>query len=408
MACGRYMPNTVGYGQACAVCGYPESQHSQIEADNQEESRIWDDLPPTTKTDKTATLNESKTKRRADMRTTVQKHVPRTSRRKASNTKEEKTKQKSEKLSELAKTRAAQQANMLSQAADMARGEGDMQEAKKLYEKSADLFGTLCLADTKAIPLGLLTKTLRDNNENVPDSTRSDISTASIKSYRSDWSHAQSSRSEITNTRSRGQSTAEKKWLRATQQRNPDKTMNRSNSNEEATIMELLREAQFDDAIRGELRGLFRKYSEGAPSLSPAQLSQLLRDFKCYGPPQAYFMAMDRSKNKTWISVKDFELGIAALDPLTPHAGGWRSERARQIFRFYNSGRREMDLSTLAAMIEDLQAVAGTHRSNEAVHIASQLIAGKRLNEDKFIALVEQDKLRGMSSLFRFSLIEKL
>lgn len=36
--------------------------------------------------------------------------------------------------------------------------------------------------------------------------------------------------------------------------------------------MELLREAQFDDAIRGELRGLFRKYSEGAPSLSPAQL----------------------------------------------------------------------------------------------------------------------------------------
>lgn len=54
----------------------------------------------------------------------------------ASNTKEEKTKQKSEKLSELAKTRAAQQANMLSQAADMARGEGDMQEAKKLYEKS--------------------------------------------------------------------------------------------------------------------------------------------------------------------------------------------------------------------------------------------------------------------------------
>lgn len=63
MACGRYMPNTVGYGQACAVCGYPESQHSQIEADNQEESRIWDDLPPTTKTDKTATLNESKTKR---------------------------------------------------------------------------------------------------------------------------------------------------------------------------------------------------------------------------------------------------------------------------------------------------------------------------------------------------------
>ena len=82
------------------------------------------------------------------------------------------------------------------------------------------------------------------------------------------------------------------------------------------------------------LRKLFAQYAKG-PALSQAELASCLAAHGCRGSASAYFNAFDRTQKKTWINQDDFVLGCAALDPLTPHMGGWSAERARAIFRFY-------------------------------------------------------------------------
>jgi hypothetical protein len=124
----------------------------------------------------------------------------------------------------------------------------------------------------------------------------------------------------------------------------------------------LLRQAKFSDEQQALLRKVFAQYAKG-PTLSQSQLSQCLADNGCRGSASAYFAAFDRNLNKSWIDSNDFIVGVASLDPLTPHSGAWLAERARCIYRFYAAGSTSLSHAQLSAVIEDAAYVTGSRES---------------------------------------------
>ena len=320
-------------------------------------------------------------------------------------------------------SRTAQQAAMLSMAADAARNQGDMSTAQGLYEKTADLFETLGLEEQYAKENKKTGNRHHHHRHNHGGSSRhgpghghshsrSNSRHPRHDDYRDDWYGDGSGSGGSTSRRSNDPERAERKWMAVTMERSRKEdgsgraktgdTMTGSSSDST-----LLRAAQFDEGQQTLLRKLFATYSQG-PTLSSSQLAKCLADHGCRGSASAYFSAFDRNGNRTWIDSSDFLVGIAALDPLTPHTGPWLAERARLIFRFYASGSSNMLMKQLVQVIDDGSYIAGD--SHESPEQRARILnpGGGHVNQRKFVASVVNGEIPGTSGLFRYSILQHM
>eukprot|EP00038_Savillea_parva_P000268 m.95194 g.95194 ORF g.95194 m.95194 type:complete len:506 (+) comp10092_c0_seq1:79-1596(+) len=173
----------------------------------------------------------------------------------------------------------------------------------------------------------------------------------------------------------------------------------------------LLETCGYDEEIQSRLKELFRKYSRGAPGLSKQGFEDLLESVGCPGDVWQYWAAFDREKKRSWIGAAEFVLGCAACDPLTPHTGKWRAERAKYLFRYYARGHSTVSLEQLAEMGEHLEYIADSQ--GLAAEVMS-VVGGdgrdmrKGVSIKDFVHMVADNKIRGTSRLLRFSFLDHM
>ncbi|XP_072031305.1 uncharacterized protein [Amphiura filiformis] len=124
----------------------------------------------------------------------------------------------------------------------------------------------------------------------------------------------------------------------------------------------------------------------------------------------SYFRAFD-AKKQGFLSAKDFLLGMAAMQPCTPHGGIPAEMRCRYIFRYYdvnNDGL--MEFTEFKALVADIRRLKNQPITDDIVE-SEALDSAKVFGTEPrailalmdFLNAVGQLKFRGTSSLFRLS-----
>jgi len=322
---------------------------------------------------------------------------------------------------------------MLSMAADAARNQGDMSKAQGLYEKTADLFETLGLEERRVKDKENKKKANRHGHGHRHHGGGGGGGGGSHgygrsngggggsgkhhhrhNDYRDDWyGDDEGGGSTSRTSRPDDPERAERKWMAVTMERARTEGDGGGRNKAADTMMgsssdsTLLRAARFDEGQQTLLRKLFATYSQG-PTLSASQLAKCLADHGCRGSASAYFSAFDRKGNRTWIDSSDFVVGIAALDPLTPHTGPWLAERARLIFRFYASGSSNMLMKQLVQVVDDGSYIAGDSHDSPDQRARAINPGGGHINQRKFVASVVNGEIPGMKGLFRYSILQHM
>lgn len=119
-----------------------------------------------------------------------------------------------------------------------------------------------------------------------------------------------------------------------------------------------------------------------------------------------YWAAFDRDAKKSWIGLSEFALGCAALDPLTPHTGRWRAERAKYIFRFYSRGKPTLSADQLREIGDHIDYIADSRGAQAEMFAATHTHSRKPMPLRDFVHLVSENKIRGTSRLLRFSFLD--
>ncbi|XP_063676344.1 uncharacterized protein LOC134812734 [Bolinopsis microptera] len=137
--------------------------------------------------------------------------------------------------------------------------------------------------------------------------------------------------------------------------------------------------------------------------------TQLMAGFG-FPPDQApdFFRAFDIKKDNE-ITSQEFILGLAAMDPNTPHGSSSAEMRCRYIFRYYDKNLDgKLDFTEFCHMVGDIQRLKNPDISTEGIHEEAVQLAKVFSSEDKsslylteFLTAVGMLKFRGTSSLFR-------
>ena len=177
----------------------------------------------------------------------------------------------------------------------------------------------------------------------------------------------------------------------------------------------LLSAAKIGPAERTRISALWDAYAGDSRTMSESSFVECMASLGVRRPRAAvYFRGFNTSRPVGVLDYHQFEVGLIAMDPMTPHGGAWGAERLTYIFSLYDvDGDSAISGPEFAAMVADIaRAKAKTSIVSEgdtraraadlwiAVFGFASLAEGE-LDFRAFHTAVGEMKIRGTSKLFR-------